>query len=89
MGHTMVNIKVKKWTILIVFVLFFFGCSTIRKGPLKPEEVRLTDLKIIETGKKGSDGKLYKAIIDYKHGEKTDPRDIKSACITWVWFWDT
>jgi hypothetical protein len=89
MGNRMVNTNVKKWTLLLVFVLFFFGCSTIPKGPLKPDEVRLTDLKIIETDKKGSVGKLYKAFIGYKHGEKTDLGDIKSACITWTWFWET
>ncbi len=89
MDNTIVNTNAKKRTILLIFVLFIFGCATIPKGPLKPDEVRLTDLKIIMTGEKGRDGKLYKAIIRYKHGEKTGPEDIKSACTTWTWLWET
>ncbi len=72
-----------------MLVLFIFGCATIPKGPLKQDEVRLTSLKIIETGEKSRDGKLYKAVIGYKHGEKTGSGDIKSACTTWTWLWET
>jgi hypothetical protein len=89
MDSTIVNTNVKKRTILLMFVLFIFGCATILKSPLKPDEVRLADLKIIETGDKSGDGKLYKAIIAYQHGEKTGPGDIKSVCTTWTWLWET
>ena len=84
-----VNTNAKKRTILLMFVLFSFGCATIPKGPLKPDEVRLTNLKIIETGEKSRGGKLYRAVIGYKHGEKTGSGDIKSACTTWTWLWET
>ena len=56
---------------------------------MKPDEVRLVDLKIIETGEKSRDGKLYKAIIGYQHGKKAGAGDIKFACTTWIWLWET
>jgi hypothetical protein len=89
MDNTIVNTNVKKRVILLIFVLFIFGCETIPKGPLEPDEVRLTNLKIIETGEKSRNGKLYKAIIRYRHEEKTGPGNIKSACTTWTWLWET
>jgi hypothetical protein len=81
------RVNLRKITILLVF--FIFGCATILKSPLKPDEVRLTDLKIIETGDKGGNGKLYKAIVSYQHGEKIKPEDIRSACNTLTWLWKT
>jgi hypothetical protein len=89
MDNTIVNTNARKILIPLLFVFFIFGCATILKGPLKPDEVRLTDLKIIETGEKSREGKHYKAIIGYQHGEKTGPGDIKSACTTWTWLWET
>ncbi len=89
MNIRMVHTNAKKSIILLIFVLFIFGCATIPKGPLKPDEVRLVDLKIIETGEKSRDGKLYKAIIGYQHGQKAGPGDIKSACTTLAWLWET
>ena len=79
----------RKVSILLPLVFFIFACATIPKGPLKPDEVRLVGLKIIETGEKSINGKLYKAIIGYQHGEKTGAGDIKSACTTWTWLWET
>ena len=84
-----VNAYMRKVSILLPLVFFIFACATIPKGPLKPDEVRLIDLKIIETGGKAGDGKLYKAIVGYRHGEKTGPGNIKSACTTWTWRWKT
>jgi hypothetical protein len=89
MDNTIGNTNAKKRIIPLLFVFFIFGCATILKAPLKPDEVRLTDLKIIETGEKSRDGKLYKAIIGYQHGEKTGPGDIESVCTTWTWLWET
>ena len=80
---------VKKIFIPFLFVLFMFGCATVSKGPLQPDEVRLVDIKIVETGDKGADGKFYKASIGYRHGEKAGPRDIKTVCTTWTWLWKT
>ena len=74
--------------ILLLLAFFVFGCATIPKGPLQPAEVRLTALKIIETGNK-EEGKLYKAIIQYQRGGRIAPADIRSACTTWTWFWVT
>jgi hypothetical protein len=89
MDNDRVNTIIKKILILFLFVAFIFGCATVPKGPLKPDEVRLIDLKIVETGDKGGDGKLYQAIIGYRHGEKTGSGDIKSVCTTWTWLWKT
>jgi len=85
----MPNQKITMRKIAILLVFFFFACATILKGPLKPDEVRLTELKIIETGDKGGGGKLYKAMVSYQHGEKIKPGDITSACTTWTWLWKT
>jgi hypothetical protein len=89
MDHAMVNTNKRKILILLLFVFFIFGCATVPKGPLKPDEVRLIDLKIIETGDKSGDVMLYKAIIGYQHGEKIKPENIRSACSTWTWLWKT
>jgi hypothetical protein len=89
MDNTMADPTKRKILILLLFFFFIFGCTTIPKGPLKPDEVRLTDLKIVETGDKMGNGKLYKAIIGYQHGEKTGPGDITSACTSWSWLWET
>jgi hypothetical protein len=89
MDNTIINANAKKIIILLLFVFFIFGCATIPRGPLKPDEVRLVDLRIVEIGSKVGDSKLYKAIIGYQHGEKTGPGDIKSACTTWTWLWKT
>jgi len=89
MINRIAHTNIRKILILLLFVFFILGCATIPKGPLKSDEVRLIDLKIIEIGDKGVDGKLYKAIIGYQHGEKTGPGDIKSACTTLIWLWET
>jgi len=89
MDNRIAHTNIRKILILLLYVFFILGCATIPRGPLKPDEVRLVDLKIIETGEKSRDGKLYKAIIGYQHGEKTGPGDIKSACTTWTWLWET
>ncbi|OGP53637.1 MAG: hypothetical protein A2Y65_04800 [Deltaproteobacteria bacterium RBG_13_52_11] len=82
------NARMKKIFMVILLVFLFLGCATIPQGPLKSDEVRLTDLKIIETGDSGN-GKLYKAIVRYQHGEKIRPEDIRAACTTWDWSWKT
>jgi hypothetical protein len=89
LDNHMVNTNIKKIFIPFLFVFFIFGCATIPKGPLKPDEVRLIDLKIIETGDKTGHGKFYKAIVGYRHGEKVKPENIRSACTTWTWLWKT
>src|SRR5208337_5491729 len=89
MDNDRVSTIIKKILIPFLFVVFIFGCATVAKGPLKPDEVRLIDLKIIETGDKGGNGKLYKAIVSYQHGDKIKPEDIRSACTTWTWLWKT
>jgi len=83
------RVDISKIASPLILVFFIFGCATILKGSLKPDEVRLVDLKIIETGGKAGDGKLYKAIVGYRHGEKAGPGNIRSACITWTWRWKT
>lgn len=89
MDNHRVNTIIKKIFIPFLFVVFILGCATVPRGPLKPDEVRLIDLKIIETGDKSGNVKLYKAIIAYQHGEKIGPGDIKSVCTTWIWLWKT
>jgi hypothetical protein len=89
MDNRIAHTNIRKILILLLFVFFILGCATTPKGPLKPDEVRLVDLKIIETGEKSRNGKLYKAIIRYQHGEKAGAGDIKSACTTWTWLWET
>ena len=89
MDNDNVRMIVKKIFIPFLFVLFIFGCVTVPKGPLKPDEVRLTNITIIETGNKGEEGKLYRAIIAYQHGEKTGLEDVKTVCISWSWLWKT
>jgi hypothetical protein len=89
MDNRIPHTNIRKILILLLFVFFILGCATIPKGPLKSDEVRLVDLKIIETGEKSINGKLYKAIIGYQHGEKTGPGYIKAACTTWTWRWET
>lgn len=89
MDNRIPHTNIRKILILLLFVFFILGCATIPKGPLKSDEVRLVDLKIIETGEKSINGKLYKAIIGYQHGEKAGAGDIKSACTTWTWLWET
>jgi len=84
MDNRIAHTNIRKVLILLLFIFFILGCATIPKGPLKPDEVRLVDLKIIETGEKNRDGKLYKAIIGYQYGEKAGPGTIKSACTTWA-----
>jgi hypothetical protein len=78
----------RKIFMVILLVLLMWGCATIPKGPLKPDEVRLTDLQIIETGDSGN-GKFYQAIVRYQHGERIGPDDIRLACTTWNWSWKT
>jgi hypothetical protein len=76
------------WIILFFVISALSGCVTTPKGPLQPDEVRLIKLKIVETttGKKHS-AKNYKAIIEYQHGMRIKPDDIRLACTTW--YWDT
>jgi hypothetical protein len=80
------NAHMRRIFILPLLVFFMFGCATIPKGPLRPDEVRLTALKIIETGNT-EEGKRYKAIIQYQRGGRIAPADIESACTTLTWFW--
>ena len=89
MDNRIAHTNIRKILILLLFIFFILGCATIPKGTLKPYEVRLVDLKIIETGEKSRDGKLYKAIIGYQHGKKAGAGDIKFACTTWTWLWET
>jgi hypothetical protein len=89
MDKKVVNTNAKKVVLLLLFVFYIFGCATIPKGPLKPDEVRLIDLKIVETGDNMGKGKFYKAIIRYQHGEKTGPGEITSACTSWSWLGET
>lgn len=77
----------KKFVFLGCLILFstqiaLLGCATVPKGPLQPDEVRVTKVKIIETERKAGVGK-YKAIIEYRHGEEVTPEDIYLACTTW------
>ena len=64
--------------------LLLEGCVTVPKGPLQPDEVRLTKAIIIETTTDAT-RKNYNAIIEYQHGEKIKPEDIRMACTTWYW----
>jgi hypothetical protein len=89
MDKKAVKANAKRVILLLLFVFYIFGCTTIPKGPLKRDEVRLTDLKIIETGDNIGNGKFYKAIINYQRGEKTGPGNITSACTSWSWLWET
>jgi hypothetical protein len=47
------------------------------KGPLKPDEVRLTNLMITVEGHRKEVGKYYKGIIEHQSGEKVRPEEIK------------
>lgn len=74
------------WIILFFIISALSGCATSPTGPLQPDEVRLIKLKIVETTT-GITRKNYKAIIEYQHGERIKPDDIRLACTTW--YWDT
>lgn len=76
----------KDCIILFFAILALLGCTTTPKGPLQPDEVRLTKLRIVETTT-GITRKNYKAIIEYQRGEGIKPDDIRLACTTW--YWDT
>lgn len=69
---------------LFLALVLLAGCATTPKGPLQPDEVRLTKAKIIETTTGGT-RKNYRAIIEYQHGEKIKPDDIRLSCTTWYW----
>jgi hypothetical protein len=74
---------------VILLVYLMLGCATIPSSPLQPDEVRLTDLKIIKTGFHGGErGSTYKVIIRYQHGKKIAPGNITSACTTLTWLGD-
>ena len=92
MGRTMDihrgDAYMRKFFILSLLIFFMFGCATIPKSPLRSDEVRLTAIEIIETGNKDG-GKLYKALIQYRHGGQVGPAAITSVCTTRSWFWDT
>lgn len=89
MDTQLLNRSFRKILIVILLVFPILGCATIPKGPLKSDEVRLTDLTIIETGDKGKGVKFYKAIIKYQHGEKISSEDIVLSCTTLTWYWQT
>jgi len=78
------GVMILSFLIPLLASLLLEGCVTVPKGPLQPDEVRLTKAKIIETTT-GATRKYYKAIIDYQHGEKIKPDDIKFSCTTWYW----
>jgi hypothetical protein len=82
------NAPMRRIFILSLLLFFVFGCATIPKGQLRSDEVRLTALTIIETGNK-EEGKFYKAIIQYQRGGRIAPADVRSACTTLTWFWNT
>jgi len=71
--------------ILFLAIIALWGCATVPKGPLQTDEVRLTDLRIIELGDKGKKEKFYRAIIKYQRGERIKPEDIYLVCTTWYW----
>ena len=83
------NAHMRKIFILSLLIFFMFGCATTSKGPLQSDEVRLIALDITETGTKEGEGKLYKAIIQYRHGGRIGPSAITSVCATRSWLWDT
>lgn len=89
MGMPIANAHRVKLSMVILFVFLMLGCATIPQSPVQPDEVRLTDLKIIKTGvHSGGHGSSYKAIIRYQYGEKIVPGNITSACTTWIWLGD-
>lgn len=71
--------KVLIWTFLLFCT---FGCSTIPKGPLMPDEVRLINLTITEIGHREEGGKHYKGVAEYQRGEKVRPEEINETCLT-------
>jgi hypothetical protein len=78
----------RKIFVLSLLVFIVFGCATIPKGPLQSDEMRLIALGIAETGNKEGGGKLYKATIQYQHGNRISPAAISSVCTSWNWFWE-
>lgn len=71
------------WIILFFVISVLSGCAKTPTGPLQTDEVRLINLKIVETTTGTPKG--YKAIIEYQHGERIKPDDIRLACTTWYW----
>ncbi len=68
--------------ILFLAIITLWGCATLPKGPLKTDEVRLTDLRIIDLGDKDKKENYYRAIIKYQRGERIKPEDIYLICTT-------
>lgn len=72
--------------LIFLAITTLLGCATIPKGPLQPDEVRLTKARIIETTTVGT-RQNYRAVIEYQRGERIKPNDIRLVCTTW--YWDT
>ncbi len=71
----------KKNLIFAVLLSLIIACSTIPKGPLQPDELRLVSLTLTEIGPRKEGGKNYKATIEYQKGERVRPEEIKEASL--------
>jgi hypothetical protein len=73
--------------ILLSCFVFILSCATIPTGPLQSDEVRLTNLKIVETQIESQTKPSYSAsaVIEYQHGGIIKSKDIASVCTTLIW----
>jgi len=71
--------------ILLSCFVFILSCATIPTGSLQSDEVRLTNLKIVETQIESQTKPSYSAVIEYQHGGRIKAKDIASVCTTLFW----
>lgn len=71
--------------ILLSCFVFILSCATILTGRLQSDEVRLTNLKIVETQIESQTKPSYSEVIEYQHGGIIKSKDIASVCTTLIW----
>ena len=72
----------KKNLIFVALLSFMVACSTIPKGSLQSDELRLVNLTLTEIGPRKEGGKNYQAMIEYQKGERVKPEEIKEASLS-------